>query len=338
MNEDPMAVPARPVQPEAVRAAEAAVPTWERGVLERVALAAVTEQRRARRWSIFFRLVGLALVIGLIALATGRLRLGAVDAGGARHTALVSLEGTIEARGAADADSINSALQAAFEDAGTAGVVLRINSPGGSPVQAGLIYDEIRRLRGLHPQVPIYAVVEETCASGGYYVAAATDRIYVDKASIVGSIGVRMDSFGLEGLIGKLGVERRLLTAGANKGFLDPFLPVDEGQRRHALAMLAEIHQQFIDAVRRGRGDRLKESPELFSGLFWSGARSVELGLADALGSVDSVARDVIKADDVVDYSRRSNVAERLAKRLGAEAGRAAAASLESRSALPALR
>jgi protease-4 len=195
-------------------------------------------------------------------------------------------------------------------------------------VQSGLIYDEIRRLRAKHPDVPLYAVVEEICASGGYYVAAAADRIYVDKASIVGSIGVLMNGFGFTGLLERLGVERRLLTAGANKGFLDPFSPVDEGQKAHALKMLGEIHQQFIDAVKTGRGDRLKETPDMFSGLFWSGSRSVELGLADGIGSVDSVARDVIKAEDVVDFSTRANVAERLAKRLGAEAGAAIAARL----------
>ena len=308
--------------------------SWERGVLERVALAAVTEQRRARRWSIFFRLAGLLLVATLIALATGRLG-GTIEPRG-RHTAVVALEGTIEAGGRADAESVTAALRAAFEDSGTAGVVLRINSPGGSPVQAALIYDEIGRLRAKHPGKPIHAVVEETCASGGYYVAAAAERIFVNPASIVGSIGVRLDSFGLIGLTDKLGVERRLFTAGSNKAFLDPFLPVSEAQRQHVQAMLAEVHAQFIDAVRKGRGERLKEAPELFSGLFWTGARSVELGLADAVGSVDSVARDVIKADRVVDFSRQDNLAERVAKRIGAEAGRVLAAQLASGQPAPA--
>jgi protease-4 len=213
-----------------------------------------------------------------------------------------------------------TSLRAAFDDDKTVGVVLRINSPGGSPVQAGIIHDEIRRLRTLHPNTPLYAVVEEVCASGGYYVAAAADRIYVDKASLVGSIGVLMEGFGFVGAMEKLGIERRLLTAGTNKGFLDSFSPLPEDQRRHAQQMLDEIHKQFIDVVRTGRGSRLKESPDLFSGLVWTGAHSVEMGLADGMGTVDSVARDVIKAEDVVDFSTRKNLAERLARRLGATA------------------
>jgi protease-4 len=215
-----------------------------------------------------------------------------------------------------------SGLQAAFEDKNTKGVVLRINSPGGSPVQAGQINDEIRRLKTKYPNTPIYAVVEEMCASGGYYVAAAADRIYVDKASLVGSIGVLMDGFGFTGTMEKLGVERRLITAGENKGFLDPFSPMSEKQKEYAQQMLNEIHQQFIAVVKAGRGQRLKESPELFSGLVWNGTKSIELGLADALGSVDSVARDVIKAEDVVDFTREENISERLAKRFGAAMGR----------------
>ena len=207
------------------------------------------------------------------------------------------------------------------------GVILRINSPGGSPVQAGIINDEIQRLRKLHPNIPMYAVVEDVCASGGYYIAVAADKIYVDKASIVGSIGVRMDSFGFTGTMEKLGVERRVLTAGDNKDFLDPFLPLQEKDVTHAKTLLEEIHKQFIDVVKKGRGTRLKDSPELFSGLFWVGSKSVELGLADGLGSVDFVARDVIKAEEIVDFTRKENVAERLAKRLGAGAAKAIAGS-----------
>lgn len=302
---------------------------WAQRSLERVALAAIEEQRRARRWRIASRLLTLLIVAGFALALFGRLPGGGAETVG-RHTALVDLRGVIDSEGEASSENLFASLQAAFEDNNTAGVVLRINSPGGSPVQAGLIHDEIKRLRGKHPQVPLYAVVEEICASGGYYVAVAADRIYVDKASIVGSIGVLMNGFGFTGLLDKLGIERRLLTAGANKGFLDPFSPMDEGQKAHALKMLGEIHQQFIDVVRQGRGPRLKETPDMFSGLFWSGERSVELGLSDGLGSVEFVARDVIKADDIVDFSTRENIAERLAKRIGAEAGRSIAARLSA--------
>jgi protease-4 len=202
-------------------------------------------------------------------------------------------------------------------------VILRINSPGGSPVQAGIIYDEIRRLRKQYPDVPLYTVVEDMCASGGYYVAAATDKIFVDKASLVGSIGVRLDTWGFTGLMDKLGVERRAFAAGSNKDFLDPFKPLDPGQVQHAEAMLGQIHQQFIDVVKTGRGKRLKDDPDLFSGLFWTGERSIELGLTDGYGTVDTVAREVIKAERVVDFTRKENIAERFAKRFGAGATRA---------------
>jgi protease-4 len=238
------------------------------------------------------------------------------------HTALVDLQGVIAAD-QASADSVISSLQGAFEDKKTKGVVLRINSPGGSPVQAGQIYDEIRRLRALHPKTPLYAVVDDICASGGYYVAAGADRIYVDKASIVGSIGVLMDGFGFTQTMQKLGIERRLLTAGENKGFLDPFSPADPRQEAYAKQMLEEIHGQFIGIVREGRGKRLKETPEMFSGLVWSGEKSIQLGLADGLGNVESVARDVIKAEDIVDFTQHEGLAERLADRLGATMAKA---------------
>jgi protease-4 len=212
-------------------------------------------------------------------------------------------------------------------------LILLINSPGGSPVQAGLINDEIVRLRALHKK-PIYAVVEESCASAAYYIAAATDKIYVDKASIVGSIGVLMDGFGFTELMNKLGVERRLMTAGTNKGFLDPFSPQNEAQRKHAQAMLDQIHHQFIEVVKKGRGDRLKETPDMFSGLFWSGQQAVDLGLADSLGSVDGVARDVVQAPDVIDYTQRENVAERLVKRFGAAVGEGSVRALRASTGL----
>ncbi len=299
---------------------------WQRDVLERLLFAAVREQRRSRRWSIFFRLLTFAWLTIALLLAGGWLvRDASVTSG--RHTALIELNGVIAAEGEASADDIVEALRSAFDDGNTAGVVLRVNSPGGSPVQAGIIHDEILRLRAEHPQTPIYAVVDEVCASGAYYVAVAADRIFVDKASLVGSIGVLIEGFGFTGTMEKLGVERRLLTAGENKGFLDSFSPLPEDQRRHAQAMLEQIHGQFVDVVRKGRGDRLKETQETFSGLVWTGERSIELGLADATGTLDSVARDVIRVENVVDFSPRANFAERLARRFGATAGEAMAAA-----------
>ncbi len=301
--------------------------TWERKLIERLALESVVEQRRRRRWSIFFRLVGFAY-LGVLAFALIDWSALFNQAEHRKHTALVELSGVIAPNGEASADRIISSLQSAFDDKNTQGVILKINSPGGSPVQSGIINDEIQRLRALYPDTPLYAVVEDICASGGYYVAVAADRIYVDKASIVGSIGVLMDGFGFTGLMDKVGVERRLLTAGENKGFLDPFSPQDEKQKAHARVLLGDVHQQFIEVVRKGRGDRLKESPDMFSGLMWSGSRSIELGLADDLGSVEFVARDVVKAADIVDFTQRQNIAERFAKKFGADLGESVAGAL----------
>ena len=294
-------------------------PKWERQLIEKIAFASLKEKKAKRRWGIFFKLAALAYFIAVLVLV--------VDWGGSekpadgKHTALINVRGSIEASGDASAEKINGALQSAFEDKGTAGIIMRINSPGGSPVQSGIVNDEIRRQRARHPDIPLYVVVEDLCASGGYYIASAADKIFVDKASIIGSIGVLMDSFGFTGTMDKLGVERRLLTAGANKGFLDPFSPQDEKQKEHAQLLLAEIHKQFIGVVRAGRGERLKENAEMFSGLMWTGSQSIELGLADELGTVDTVARDVIKAETILDYSVKENIAERFAKRLGAEMG-----------------
>lgn len=292
---------------------------WEREVIERLARSALEEQRRSRHWGIFFKMLTFIYLFALLFIALGWLGRGDGGTTG-RHTALVSIDGVIAPGTDASAERVALGLQNAFEDANTAGVIVRINSPGGSPVQAGQINQEIRRLRGLHPKTPLYVVVEDICASGGYYVAVAGDRIFVDQASIVGSIGVLMNGFGFTGTMEKLGVERRLLTAGENKGFLDPFSPTDSREQAYAQNMLDEIHKQFIQVVREGRGDRLKDDPDLFSGLVWTGARSVELGLADAMGSVDYVAREVIKAERVVDYTRSESIAERFARRFGAAA------------------
>lgn len=299
---------------------------WERDMLEKLAFATLNEQRARRRWNIFFRFITLGLIVFGLWLAFG---LSAQDAEVVGpHTALIEIDGTIESGTTGSADSVIPALNRAYSDDNAVGIILRINSPGGSPVQAGMINDEIRRLRKEYPRKPLYVVVEEICASGGYYIAAAADKIFVNKASIVGSIGVLMDSFGFTGLMDKLGVERRLMTAGENKGFMDPFSPQSAKQKTYAQEMLNEIHQQFIDVVRQGRGERLKETPETFSGLFWSGAKAVEIGLADGFGTVDTVARDELKAEDIVDYTQHENLSERLLKKFGGAVGNGAAASL----------
>jgi protease-4 len=311
-------------------------PQWERAVLEKVALKALDEQRRTRQWNTLFRLLWITLVFLIFAAWMGWIgrpdKESLSSSGGiGRHTAVVNLEGIIGIESKASAEKMIKGLDRAFKDASTAGVIIRINSPGGSPVQAGKINDEIGRLRAKYPNIPVYAVVQDLCASGGYYVAVAADRIYVDKASLVGSIGVIMNGFGFTGTMEKLGIERRAYTSGENKDFLDPFAPENPVHKEHAKKMLAEIHQQFIDVVRKGRGARLKENPDIFSGLIWTGQKSIELGLADAIGSTESVARDGIKADKLVDYTPEDNYFEQLSKRLGTSFGAAfARAALEA--------
>jgi protease-4 len=295
--------------------------------LELAARELLRDRRSERRWRIFFRLVWLALAL---AVAWGLLsQRMAMTAPSGPHTALVEIRGEIDSNAEANAESLVAALTSAFEDTGAQAVVLRINSPGGSPVQAGIVNDEIHRLKVLHKK-KVYAVVEEVCASGAYYIAVAADDIYVDKASLVGSIGVLMDGFGFVGLMDKLGIERRLLTAGKNKGMLDPFSPQDETQRAYAKLMIDQVHQQFIKVVRDGRGQRLKETPETFSGLFWNGEEAIKIGLADHFGSLDHVAREVIKAPEVIDYTPKPNVAERLVKRFGASIGAGAMRALQA--------
>ena len=309
------------------------VPQWERAVLEKVALKAVEEQRRARHWNALFKLLWFLLAFLILAAWFGWIGrpdkdLEGVTVGTGKHTAVVSVEGVIAPESKASAENLVKALNRAFKDRNTQGVVVRINSPGGSPVQSGYIHDEIRRLRAKYPETPVYAVVQDICASGGYYIAVAADKIYVDKASLVGSIGAIIGSFGFVGTLEKLGVERRAYTAGENKDFLDPFAPEKPQHREHAQQMLNEIHQQFIKTVRQGRGARLKESPETFSGLVWTGEKSVELGLADALGSLEYVAREVIKAERLVDFTPDENVFESLSKRLGASFGESISAAI----------
>jgi protease-4 len=300
---------------------------WERQALEHLLLENLKETRKARRWKTVLRVLSLILIVGFI-LQVLDLRPFGDSFGTERHTAMVSIEGEISSSAIANALDIGSALQAAFENDNSVGVILRINSPGGSPVQSGIINDEIRRLRALYPNKPLHVVVEDICASGGYYIAVAGDQILVDKASIVGSIGVVMDSFGFTGLMDKLGISRRMITAGSNKGMLDPFSKEDPKQVEMVQTMLNEIHQQFITVVKAGRGDRLKEAPDLFSGRVWNGEQAVKMGLADGFGTVDTVARDVFKAPNILDYTMKENFAERVAKRFGAEVGSAAGKAL----------
>ncbi|MBL8389405.1 MAG: S49 family peptidase [Hydrogenophaga sp.] len=294
---------------------------WERETIEKLVFATLREQQSARRWKLVFRLFWLALVGALVWWAVRQAE-GPVPVS-KPHTALIEIRGEIAAGASASADNVLGSLRTAFEDDGAQAIVLLIDSPGGSPVQAGIINDEINRLRAIH-QKKVYAVVEETCASAAYYIASAADAIYVDKASLVGSIGVLMDGFGFTGLMDKLGIERRLMVAGQNKGMLDPFSPQDASQKAYIQAMLGEIHAQFIAVVKKGRGDRLKETPDTFTGLVWSGQQAVAMGLADGLGSLDSVARDVVKAEDIVDYTQRENVGLRLARELGVHMGEGA--------------
>ncbi len=291
---------------------------WERATLEKLVFATIREQEAARRWKMFTRFMWLAILGAIVWLVYSSADMASATS--TPHTAVVEIKGEIASGAEASAENVVAALRSAFDDEGALAVVLLINSPGGSPVQAGIINDEITRLKGLHNK-KVYAVVEETCASAAYYIAAAADNIYVDKASLVGSIGVLMDGFGFTGLMEKLGIERRLMTAGDNKGLLDPFSPQNESQRLFMQNLLAEIHTQFIDVVKKGRGERLKETPETFSGLVWNGQQAVALGLADGLGNLDYVAREIVKAEELVDYTRRENVGLRLAKRFGASVG-----------------
>ncbi|MDH5611909.1 MAG: S49 family peptidase [Gammaproteobacteria bacterium] len=292
-------------------------PGWERKFITKLAESSLREQKRARRWSIFFKILTFAYLITLLVMfsdseiSTTKLT--------TKHTALVDLTGLIAEGEKASSDNIVTALRDAFKDKNTTGVILRINSPGGTPVQAGYIYDEIIRLREKYPETPLYAVISDMCASGGYYVAAAADKIYADKASIVGSIGVRMDNFGFVDAMKKIGVERRTLTAGKNKALLDPFAPVNEEANQHMKTMLQSIHQQFISAVKKGRGDRLKQDVEgLFSGLIWTGEQSLEIGLVDELASAGYVAREVIGEEDIINFTVTDDLLDRLAKRMGA--------------------
>lgn len=290
---------------------------WQADVISKLAFAAVEEQRRSRRWGIFFKSLFFIYLLVLLITAFSSSNNVSAMAKNSTHTALVEVQGVIADGAEASADNLIKGLRAAFEAPKAKAVILRINSPGGSPVQAGYVYDEIKRLRKLHKDKKVYAVVSDMCASGGYYIAAAADEIYVDKASIVGSIGVLMNGFGFTEAMKKVGVERRLYTAGESKGFLDPFSEVKEKDKQHIQTLLGTIHQQFIDTVKEGRGKRLVDDEKLFTGLVWTGEESIELGLTDGLGSSSFVAREIIEAETIIDYTPRPDYFERFADRLG---------------------
>ncbi|PCH60112.1 MAG: S49 family peptidase [Gammaproteobacteria bacterium] len=319
-NRDNWAGPAEPTpQPSNINTK----PGWERDVLEKVALAGIQEQRRGRRWSIFFKILMFSYLFIVLWIVLGKNN-GGVDSdliSTGKHAALIDINGVISADTEANADSVVTGLRKAFKSKHTVGVILRINSPGGSPVQSGYIADEINRLRGLHPDIPVYAVLSDICASGGYYIAANADEIYADKATLVGSIGVVMNGFGFVEAMQDLGIERRLLTAGENKGFLDPFSPLKEDEIDHVRTLLATMHNQFINVVKQGRGDRLKDDPKLFSGFLWTGEQGIELGLVDGLGSSSYVARELLGVDSVVDYTHKEPYFEQLFGRFGASVG-----------------
>ena len=292
--------------------------SWQ--LLEKTLLAGIQEQRRSRRWGIFFKVLMFCYLIAVLLLFTPLVSMERSAVGGSSYTALIDVRGPIADKEPASADNLVTSLQAAFDDPRVKGVVLRINSPGGSPVQSGYVYDEIRRLRGLHPDTKVYAVISDLGASGAYYIASAADEIYADKASLVGSIGVTAAGFGFVGAMDKLGIQRRAYTSGDHKAFLDPFEPEKPDETKFWQGVLNVTHQQFIDSVKQGRGDRLKdkEHPELFSGLVWTGQQALPLGLIDGLGNTSSVARDVIGAKELVDFTVQESAFDRFSKKLGA--------------------
>ncbi len=290
--------------------------SFEQVLVSQIAKDFLQEQRRNRRWGIFFKILMALYLFSFLAIYISS-DWDRTSLGGGKHTALIDIDGVISSNTPANADYIVSGLRAAYKDKNTAGIILRINSPGGSPVQAGYINDEINRLRDKYPDIPIYAVISDICASGGYYIAAATDKIYADKASIVGSIGVIMSGFGFVEAIEKLGIERRLRHAGENKGFLDPFSPLKQDDITHIDGLLNDIYQQFIDIVKQGRGDRLQDDEKIFSGLVWTGEESVKLGLVDELGSSSYVAREIIGEEDIVDFTFRENYLDRIVGGIG---------------------
>ncbi len=298
-------------------------PGWERDVIEKLVLAAVTEQTRARRWGVFFKSLLFLYLIALFGATMYPKLKKDMGVDGKGHTAVVEVVGLIAENKDATAENIIESLRNAVKDKNTKGIILHANSPGGSPVQSSYVYDEIKKIKKDHPDLPIHTVVSDICTSGCYYIASASDQIFVNQASLVGSIGVLMDGFGFVDSMEKLGVERRLLTAGAHKAMLDPYSPPKEDETRYMQGLLDQVHQQFIGAVRAGRGDRLKETPEMFSGLVWTGEEGVKLGIADGFGNDDYVAREIIGAEELVDFTQEERFLDRIAGKLGASFGQA---------------
>lgn len=307
-------------------------PGWEKDIVEKLAFAALDEQKTSRRWGIFFKLMTFAYLIAVLGIAIYPRFKDDIGSTGTQHAAVIDVQGVIAEGEPASADTVIEGLRDAIKDKNTKGIILNINSPGGSPVQSAYIFDEIRRLKKQHPDMPIYSVVGDICASGGYYIASASDKIYVNQASIIGSIGVIMNGFGFSNVLEKLGVERRLLTAGEHKAMLDPFSPVNQQESTHMQSLLNQVHQQFISAVREGRGGRLKEAemPEMFSGLIWTGTEGVKLGLADDFGSVDSVAREVLDTEEKLNFTPQERLIDRLTGKFGASFGHAISSMLYS--------
>ncbi|GGE59477.1 peptidase [Streptosporangium jomthongense] len=323
----------KPVEPRSGRKAPRLPPESGRDwkLIEKLVMSLQAEQRRSRRWGIFFKLLTFAYLFALLAIFWSPFG-GSLEATTGKHTALVEINGTIAADELASADNIAGSLRSAFEQENAVAVILRINSPGGSPVQSGYVYDEIKRLREEYPEKKVYAVISDIGASGAYYIAAAADEIYANRASLVGSIGVVAGGFGFTGAMEKLGVERRLYTAGENKAFLDPFSPQQEQEVEFWQSVLENTHRQFIEAVKEGRGDRLADDPRLFSGLVWSGEQALELGLIDGLGSASHVARQIVGQENLVDYSRRKGPLRDLVDQLGVSFGQGVVGQLvESR-------
>ncbi len=303
---------------------------WERKIIEKLALAAVTEQTRARRWGVFFKsliFVYLFAVFGMAIYPKIKQNIG-VDS--KYHTAVIDVVGVIAEDKDANATDIIESLRDAVKDTHTKGIILHSNSPGGSPVQSAYVYEEIRKIKKERPDLPVYAVVSDMCASGCYYIASASNKIFVNQSSLIGSIGVLMDGFGFVDIMQKMGVERRLLTAGAHKAMLDPFSPPKEDETKYMQGLLDEVHQQFISAVKAGRGDRLKETPDMFSGLVWTGEAGVKIGVADGFGNDDYVAKEIIGAKTLVDFTQQGSVLEKISGKLGASFGHAIGSLIQS--------
>lgn len=305
-------------------------PGWEREVIEKLAFAAINEQKKTRRWGLFFKSLMFAYLIVLLGVAVYPKFKGEIGSSGKSHTAVIDIVGMIAESEVTNASAIIQSLRSAAKNPNTKGIVLHANSPGGSPVQADYVYHEIRAIKAKHPDLPIYAVISDICASGCYYIASAADKIFVNPASIVGSIGVLMNGFGFVGTMDKFGIERRLVIAGEHKALMDPFSPSNSQETKFMQALIDQVHLQFIDAVKQGRGDRLKETSDMFSGLVWSGAEGIKLGLVDEVGNDDFVAREIIGAKHIENFTKEERLLDRLVGRMGVSFGQSIRAVLNN--------